>query len=129
MAIAELRSRRAAILDMAKELLELAAVRASRQGHAFSPDGHMQKAKSGVGLMACRTGAAVVPARIFGSFEAFPRGSRLPRLGTSVSVIFGRPLYPADYDVPTAGKARYDIAAERIMARIAALPRPESVVL
>jgi len=34
----------AAIQDMAKELLELAAIRASRQGHAFAPDGHMQKA-------------------------------------------------------------------------------------
>ena len=94
-----------------------------------SRDGRLQKPKSGVGLMACRTGAAVVPARIFGSFEAFPRGRKLPRFGTPVSVIYGRPLYPADYDDPAAGKARYDVAAERIMARIAALPKPEYAVI
>ena len=32
-----------AINDMARELLELAAVRSARQGHAFAPDTHLQK--------------------------------------------------------------------------------------
>ncbi len=34
---------KSAINDMAEELLELAAVRASRQGHAYSPDSHLLK--------------------------------------------------------------------------------------
>jgi 1-acyl-sn-glycerol-3-phosphate acyltransferase len=94
-----------------------------------SPDGRLQKPKSGVGLMACRTGAAVVPARIFGSFEAMGKGRAFPRFCTPVSVVFGRPLHPADYDDPSAGKARYEVAAERIMARIAALTPPEYAVV
>lgn len=89
-----------------------------------SPDGQLQKPKAGVGLMACKTGAPVVPARIFGSFEAFGKGAIVPRFGTSVDVVFGRPISAAEYDDPSAGKERYQLASERIFARIAALTRP-----
>ncbi len=89
-----------------------------------SPDGHLQKPKAGVGLMACKTGAPVVPARIYGSFEAFGKGAKFPRFGTRVDVVFGRPITAAEYDDPSAGKERYQIASDRIFARIAALPRP-----
>lgn len=89
-----------------------------------SPDGHLQKPKPGVGLMACKTGVPVVPCRVYGSFGAFRKGSALPRLGTSITVVFGPPIPASDYDDPTTGKARYEIAAQRIMDRIAALPCP-----
>jgi 1-acyl-sn-glycerol-3-phosphate acyltransferase len=92
-------------------------------------DGHLQKAKAGVGLMACKTGVPVVPCRVYGSFEAFGKGHKLPQLGKSVSVVFGPPIYPHEYDDPKAGKARYDLAAQRIMERIAALPFPHYPVI
>ena len=87
-----------------------------------SPDGQLQPPKPGVGLFACKTQVPVVPARIFGSFEAFGRGGRL-RPGTPVSVVFGRPLAPSYYD-PGSGKERYQQASERIMAAIARLEQP-----
>jgi 1-acyl-sn-glycerol-3-phosphate acyltransferase len=91
-------------------------------------DGRLQRAKAGVGLIACRTQVPVVPARIFGSFEASGKGRPL-RLGTPVSVVFGTPLPPSSYDEPAAGKERYQIASERIMAAIARLRLPpENVV-
>jgi 1-acyl-sn-glycerol-3-phosphate acyltransferase len=89
-----------------------------------SLDGRLQKPKPGVGLMACKTGVPVVPCRVFGSFEAFGKGSALPRFGTPVSVVFGAPIAAAEYDDPAAGKARYELAAQRIMDRIAAIPAP-----
>ena len=89
-----------------------------------SPDGHLQKPKAGVGLMACKTGVPVVPCRVFGSYDAFGKGSSFPRFGTTITIVFGRPIAASDYDDPTAGKARYETAAQRIMDRIAALPRP-----
>lgn len=89
-----------------------------------SPDGHLQKPKPGVGLMACKTGVPVVPCRIYGSFEAFGKGSSIPRFGSPVSVVFGPPIPAAEYDDPSAGKARYELAAQRIMDRIAAIPAP-----
>jgi 1-acyl-sn-glycerol-3-phosphate acyltransferase len=94
-----------------------------------SPDGNFQKPKAGVGLMACKTGAPVVPVRIFGSFQAFGRGAKFPRFGTPVDIVFGPPITAAEYDDPRAGKERYQIASERIFARIAALPRPRYPVI
>ena len=93
-----------------------------------SATGRLQRPKSGVGLMACRTGVPVVPARIFGSFEAFGRDRPL-RLGTPIAVVFGQPLLPVDYDDRTTGKERYEHASERVMAAIAALelPRPKVI--
>lgn len=94
-----------------------------------SIDGKLQAAKAGVGLIACRTQVPVVPVRIFGSFEAYGKGAKIPRLGTRVTVVFGQPLLPAVYDDPAAGKERYQIASERIMAHIAALARPPAAVI
>ncbi|HNC24201.1 MAG TPA: lysophospholipid acyltransferase family protein [Opitutaceae bacterium] len=93
-----------------------------------SPTGQLQAPKAGVGLICCRAQVPVVPARIFGSYEAFGKGRGL-RLGVPVSVVFGPPLAPSDYDEPNAGKERYQIASERIMRRIAELRPPEIRVI
>jgi 1-acyl-sn-glycerol-3-phosphate acyltransferase len=91
-------------------------------------DGNLQPAKPGVGFIAIKTQVPVVPVRIFGSFEAFGKG-RGVRLGTPVTVVFGRPLPPAVYDEPGAGKQRAQIASERIMTQIARLREPARPVI
>ncbi len=93
-----------------------------------TPDGHLQKPKAGVGLIACRAQVPVVPVRIYGSFEAGGKGRPL-RLGTPVTVIFGSPIAPGTYDDPTAGKERYQLASQRIFERIAALTEPHYAVI
>jgi 1-acyl-sn-glycerol-3-phosphate acyltransferase len=62
-------------------------------------------------------------ARIFGSFEAFGRNAKIPT-PHPVSVRHRPPARSGDYDDPTAGKQRYQLASERIMASIAALELP-----
>lgn len=94
-----------------------------------SPDGHLQSAKPGIGFIVCKTQVPVVPARIFGSFEAFGKGAQFPRLGTPLDVVFGRPIPPSAYDDPSAGKERYQIASQRIMTEIAKLERPHCAVV
>ena len=89
-----------------------------------SPDGKLQEPKPGVGFIVCKTQVPVVPARIFGSFDAFGKGAKVPRLGTPVTVVFGKPIPPAVYDDPGAGKERYQVASARIMAEIAKLQPP-----
>ncbi|WP_404422286.1 lysophospholipid acyltransferase family protein [Nibricoccus sp. IMCC34717] len=93
-----------------------------------SPDGNLQPPKPGVGLLACRTGVPVVPARVFGSFEAFGRSGGI-HLGRSIHVVYGKPMAPAEYDHPADGKERYQRASERIMARIAAIELPRAVIV
>lgn len=89
-----------------------------------SQDGHLQSPKPGVGFIVCKTQVPVVPARIFGSFEAFGKGAKVPAFGSPVTVVFGPPIAPAVYDDPAAGKERYQIASARIMKEIARLQRP-----
>jgi len=93
-----------------------------------SPDGNLQKPKPGVGMIACSTQVSVVPVRIFGSYEAYGKG-RGVRLGTPVSIVFGHAIPPAAYDDPAAGKERYQVASNRIMARIALLRQPVTLVI
>jgi 1-acyl-sn-glycerol-3-phosphate acyltransferase len=93
-----------------------------------SPNGELQPPRPGVGLLACKARVPVVPARVFGSFEAYGRDGRL-HLGSPVSVSYGPPLYPADYDVPSDGRERYARTAERIMAAITRLGPPPVVAV
>lgn len=93
-----------------------------------SPDGQLKEPKAGVGLIACRAQVPVVPARIYGSFEAFGKGQPL-RLGTRVTVVFGPPIAPKDFDDPNAGKERYQLASQRIFAHIARLQPPQYAVI
>ncbi|WP_148218081.1 lysophospholipid acyltransferase family protein [Opitutus terrae] len=94
-----------------------------------SPDGQLQHPKPGVGFIVCKSQVPVVPARIFGSYEAFGKGVKFPRFGTPVSVVFGRPLNPTVYDALEAGKERYQIASSRIFAEIAKLQLPRETVV
>ena len=93
-----------------------------------SANGVLQPPKSGVGLLACKARVPVVPARVFGSFEAFGKDGRL-RLGSPVSVTYGKPLYPADFDHPEDGKERYARTAARIMDAITQLAPPQFPVI
>ena len=93
-----------------------------------SMDGRLQPPKPGIGMIACRARVPVVPARVFGSFEAMGKHGRL-RLGTPICVVYGSPLAPSDYDRPEDGKERYQRAAERIMAEVSRIRMPaESVI-
>jgi 1-acyl-sn-glycerol-3-phosphate acyltransferase len=93
-----------------------------------SRSGELQAPRPGVGLLACKAGVPVVPARVFGSFEAFGRDGRL-RLGSPVSVAFGRPLSPGEYDHPGDGRERYARTAARIMEAITRIEPPRVSVI
>lgn len=93
-----------------------------------SPDGTLQPAKAGVGLIACKTRVPVVPCRIFRSHLALGRAGGF-RPGTPVDIVFGPPLAPDAYDQKSDGKERYQRASERIMTAIAALPEPHPAII
>jgi 1-acyl-sn-glycerol-3-phosphate acyltransferase len=89
-----------------------------------SPDGNLQKAKPGIGFLACRSQVTVIPARIFGTFKAYSRHRKSPSLGYPLSVVYGPPLTPADYDIKGHSKQRYEKASKKIMDSIQAIQLP-----
>jgi 1-acyl-sn-glycerol-3-phosphate acyltransferase len=81
-----------------------------------SPDGCLQPAQPGIGMVVAKTGAPVVPVRIEGSFRALPRGAASPRL-TPVTVLIRPPVRFAVSDGQERGF--YQEASDRIMDAIA----------
>ncbi len=85
-----------------------------------SIDGQLQPAQPGIGLVIAKTLAPVVPMRIFGSFEAFPRGSKTPRLHP-IRVVVGEPIHFTAEDVANADRETYQRLSQRVMDAIAQL--------
>ena len=91
-----------------------------------TPDGALQPARSGIGLLAIKCGAPVVPVRVFGTFAAYGRRMRVPR-PRAVAIKFGRPLDlgRSREEAKDCSKARlkeiYQATAAEIMARIGRL--------
>ncbi len=81
-----------------------------------SPDGHFQKARPGVGLLVAKAGVPVVPVRMFGAYEVWPRNQKLPRRG-QVDIAFGKPVR---YDAVLAeARAQGGAAMKDVYQRIA----------
>ena len=88
-----------------------------------SRDGNLQPAKPGAGLIIAKTLAPVVPMRIFGAFDAFPRNAKLPR-PSPITIIIGEPLRFTPADIAGPPREVYQRLSEHVMEKIAALKNP-----
>ena len=85
-----------------------------------TPDGTLQPAEPGMGLVIAKTLAPVVPMRIFGAREALPRsGGRLRFV--PITVVIGEPIFFIAADIQPGGKDMYARLSDRVMKAIAAL--------
>lgn len=84
-----------------------------------TPDGNLQSAQAGIGLVIAKTLAPVVPMRIFGSYEAFPRHAKRVKLA-KITVVIGKPIYFTEADI-AGGRDAYQRISERVMREIANL--------
>jgi 1-acyl-sn-glycerol-3-phosphate acyltransferase len=96
-----------------------------------SRHGELNPARSGIGLTVVKSSAPVVPARVFGTHDAYGPHKRLPR-PRRVMVKYGQPLLfeALRAEAATASKQRvreiYQQVADEIMSAIARLePRPD----
>src|SRR3954462_1119549 len=95
-------------------------------------DGKLQPARSGIGLTVIKSTAAVVPVRVFGTYEAYGRNHKIPR-PHGVAVKYGRPMYfeKLRAEAKTCSKPRlkqiYQEVANKIMEAIAKLEPFEDV--
>jgi len=105
-----------------------AVIRLVKAGHSTiifpeggrTPDGTLQPAQPGLGLVIAKTLAPVVPMRIFGAYEAFPRDQRLPNRHP-ITIVVGEPIRFTEADLTGKGRDLYQRLSERVMARIAAI--------
>jgi 1-acyl-sn-glycerol-3-phosphate acyltransferase len=82
-------------------------------------EGIIRSAKTGAGMLAVLSGAAVVPVFIQGSGRAWPRGRKLPR-PAKVTVTFGKALrFEAERGADR--KRQYEIASREMMEAITRL--------
>ena len=88
-----------------------------------TPDGNLQPAEPGLGLLIAKTRAPVVPMRIFGAFDAWPIGGKV-RLFRKITVVVGEPMYFSETDVSGGGRDLYTRLSQRVMDAIAALRLP-----
>ncbi len=97
----------------------------SGQGLVLFPEGtrgeggELRAPEMGVGMIAYRAGVPVVPCYVHGTDQAMPRkgGIRL----APISVTYGEPMHFAAPEGARAGRKEYELAAQQIMAAIAAL--------
>ncbi len=85
-------------------------------------DGTLGPARPGLGLVVAKTKAPVVPMRIFGSYEAFPKGAKKIRLAR-ITVVIGEPIHFTDADL-AGGRDAYLTISQRVMDAISALKLP-----
>ncbi len=83
-------------------------------------DGNLMKPLAGVGMLVARTGAPVLPVRIFGAENAWHRKRKFFR-PAPITIVFGKPIR---FDLtPEESKSRetYQAISEEIMRRIGEL--------
>lgn len=89
-------------------------------------DGNLQPVRHGVGLIVIKSGAPVVPVRVWGTFAALGRGARIPR-PRRLTVKYGHPMPFTELreEAKTCSKDRlkeiYQEIADQIMSAIARL--------
>ena len=110
---------------IAARILEAGHVLAIFPEGTRSPDGKLQRGLDGVGLLALRSGAAIVPVGVGNSDTFWPKEHTLPKPRGHVTVRVGKPfLLHEALGLPDARAARRvpkEQATTAIMARVAAL--------
>lgn len=93
-----------------------------------SRDGGLQQVREGVGMLALRSEALVLPVAVIDSDILWPRGRLLPRFGKRVTVRYGKPFSVANelaaQGSPVKGRQATEAATRLIMTRIAELLPP-----
>ncbi len=82
-----------------------------------SIDGNLQPPQPGLGFVIAKTLAPVVPMRIFGAHEAWPRGSSKISL-RPITIVVGHPIFFSSSDVRTLDRRTYQQLSDRVMEEI-----------
>lgn len=88
-----------------------------------SSNGDFGAFKQGIGMLARKSGRAIIPTYIHGSYNAWPKNQKYPTLfGAKTACIFGKPIYASDFDEEDP-KALQQKIADRLHQEIANLKK------
>src|SRR5690348_2026139 len=85
-----------------------------------TPDGNLQPAEPGLGLVIAKTLAPVVPMRIFGAYDVWPIHGKL-RWSGKITIVVGEPIHFSEAEVSGGGKELYTQLSQRVMDAIGRL--------
>lgn len=86
-----------------------------------SSDGDLQPLRSGVALLAFQSRCPIIPCYVGGSYEAWPRSRKWPRLrGVRTYCRFGKPILPLDASGNPVAKERLNELLYEAISRLAA---------
>lgn len=85
-----------------------------------SKDGAIQPARAGIGLVIAKTGAPVLPMRIFGAHDAFPKGAKRLHF-PQITVVLGEPIHFSPEETSGSSRETYQRLSDRVMHAIAGL--------
>lgn len=88
--------------------------------------GELQPGEAGVGLIAAKSRAIIQPVRIFGAYEALPRGSARARFHP-ITIVIGDPFTLTPEELKAKGREEYQAISDRIMAEVAKIQHPSEV--
>ena len=102
-------------------------IRTLKEGHRVlifpegtrTEDGELKEAKAGVGMLIAKSGVPVQPVRLYGTYEAYPRGGRLR--SHPVTAVVGDPIVFTPEELRVKSREGYQAIADRVMAAIGAL--------
>lgn len=89
-----------------------------------SHDGELLTIKSGVAMLALRMKSPIIPTYIEGAYEAWPRDSRFPKLGSKITCIFGEPI-PIEPYLGMPKKEAQEAISKRVQEEIIKLKNSE----
>jgi len=75
-------------------------------------DGEMQPLKTGIAMIALRAPCVIIPTYLHGTYEAWPRFKRFPKLGPKLVCIFGKPIAPGQFEQVDKKQAQEAMTAE-----------------
>ena len=89
-----------------------------------SVDGKILPGEAGVGLVIAKSKAPVLPMRIFGAFEAFPRGAKITKFFTKITVSVGDMITFDEDLIKTKTRESYQKISDCVMNAISRIEKP-----
>jgi len=83
-----------------------------------TPNGVIQVAQKGLGLLVSKSEVLVIPARLHGTFNILGKGKCLPRLGRQLYLNIGKPITFNVQGGSESSKKRYQYISDQVMDEI-----------